>query len=166
MDIFDNSIFKWNEPKSYYEYQETKIKAANPKWRWILGRYIIPIFGPFIIFAICSYIFKSLKFLVFGALFVVIGLLIPLIQKFKKRTIRIYDNKLSIYEDDVRKKDIKFKKIKSFNLKNVVDGKLSFDFLMLQPESGEEVSFVLDPNLKKDDLELFLKEKIVNHKSE
>jgi len=115
---------------------------------------------------ICSFVFEFVKFLALGAIFVIIGLLVPLIKKYKKRTIRIYENKLSIYEDDVRKKDIKFKKLKSFNLKNVVDGELSFDFLMLQQKSGEEVSYVLDPNVKRDDLKKFLKERIINRGSE
>ena len=106
MDIIDKSIFKWDEPKSFFEYRERKTKKTVPKWRWVLGRYIIPIFGPALIFIIFGIVIKSVKIIVMVAVLVLVSLLLPLIQKYKKKTIRLYENKLSIYEDDVRKKNL------------------------------------------------------------
>ena len=103
--------------------------------------------------------------IVIGAIFVALGFILPLILKFKKRTIQVYENKLSIYEDDVRKKDLKFNKLKSFNFRNINDNELSFDLLVIQKNSGKEMTFVLDPAINKEDLKHFLKQRIVEFKS-
>lgn len=168
MEIFTKSEISWTEPKSFYEYYDKKLSDLNPTWKLFIHRYVFPtvlsVITVLLIFLILKVLLDT-KYFAFTTYFCLVAaimstLIIQFVCKYVRKSIYIYKDKILIYDGD-KKTSMKFNDIKGYKIEGYKETGCNFRYITFVSKSGKKLSAIIDPKVDTNNLNSFLKSKII-----